>query len=79
MEMECGEQNQIQTTTTTENPEKHQQQQYDNQLSNMKVTSQNSSLNIMIYLMSLAQKRGAFTIQESAKLWECIEIFKPNP
>jgi hypothetical protein len=66
-------------TTTTETPEKqHQQPQYDNQLNNMKVTNQNSSLNIMIYLMSIAQKRGAFTIQESAKLWECIEIFKPD-
>ena len=78
MELEC-EQKQTTTSTTTENPEKqHQQPQYDNQLSNMKVTNQNSSLNIMIYLMSIAQKRGAFTIQESAKLWECIEIFKPD-
>ena len=68
-----------QNQTTTETPEKHEHPQYDNHVSNMKVTNQNSSLNIMIYLMSIAQKRGAFTIQESAKLWECIEVFKPNP
>jgi len=76
MEMESGEQTPTTTsTTTTETSEKHQQQ-YDNQLSNMKVTSQNSSLNIMIYLMSLAQKRGAFTLDESAKIWECMKMFQ---
>jgi hypothetical protein len=35
----------------------------------------NSALNLMIAFLSVAQKRGVFTLQESAKLWECISVF----
>jgi len=37
--------------------------------------SNNAALNVMIAFMTVAQKRGAFTMQESAKLWECISYF----
>jgi len=40
------------------------------------ITDENSALNVMINFLSIAQKRGAFTIDESAKLWECIKIFQ---
>jgi hypothetical protein len=40
------------------------------------ITDENSALNVMINFLSIAQKRGAFTINESAKLWECIKIFQ---
>lgn len=39
------------------------------------VNSHNTALNILVALTGVAQKRGAFNIQESAKLWECIQIF----
>ena len=39
------------------------------------VDGTNSALNLMIAFLSVAQKRGTFNIQESAKLWECISIF----
>ena len=29
----------------------------------------------MVTFLSIAQKRGAFSIDESAKLWECIKRF----
>jgi hypothetical protein len=47
-------------------------------LVDLPVTNQNEALNVMIGFMTTAQKRGAFTIQESAKLWECIKVFT-NP
>jgi hypothetical protein len=40
------------------------------------VTDENTALNVMVSFLSLAQKRGAFTINESAKIWECIKIFQ---
>ena len=40
------------------------------------VTDENTALNIIVSFLSLAQKRGAFTINESAKIWECIKIFQ---
>ena len=40
------------------------------------ITDENSALNVMINFLSIAQMRGAFTINESAKLWECIKIFQ---
>jgi len=40
------------------------------------VADENTSLNVMVAFLNLAQKRGAFTIDESAKIWECIKIFQ---
>ena len=34
------------------------------------------ALNLLVSFVGLAQKRGAFTIDESAKIWECIKIFQ---
>lgn len=42
----------------------------------IEVTDENSALNILVSFCNLAQQRGAFTIEESAKIWECIKIFK---
>jgi len=39
------------------------------------VTDDNAALNILVGFIGVAQKRGAFNIQESAKLWECIQRF----
>jgi hypothetical protein len=40
------------------------------------ITDENTSLNIMVAFLNLAQKRGAFTIDESSKIWECIKVFQ---
>jgi len=39
------------------------------------VTDENSALNVLVGFLGLAQKRGAFAINESAKLYECIQKF----
>lgn len=46
-----------------------------NKLVDSPVTDQNSALNVMVSFLNLAQKRGTFTIDESAKIWECIKLF----
>lgn len=38
--------------------------------------SQQDALQLIVTFLNLAQKRGAFTLDESAKLWECIKMFQ---
>jgi hypothetical protein len=40
------------------------------------ITNENIALNVIVSFINLAQKRGAFGIDESAKIWECIKIFQ---
>ena len=40
------------------------------------ITDENSALNIMVSFLSLAQKRGCFGLDESAKIWECVRKFQ---
>ena len=42
------------------------------------IKDENTALNIMVSFLSLAHKRGAFGIDESAKIWECIKMFQKN-
>ena len=46
-----------------------------NKLVNIEVKDQNVALNLMVSFLNLAQKRGTFSIDESAKIWECVKIF----
>jgi hypothetical protein len=45
-------------------------------LVDMPVTSQQEALQLFVTFINLAQKRGAFTLDESAKIWECIKMFQ---
>jgi len=49
-----------------------------NALLNTKVINENVALNVMVSFLNLAQRRGTFSIDESAKIWECISIFQRN-
>ena len=44
-------------------------------LTSINIADENAALNVMVSFLNLAQKRGAFNIQESAKLWECVKLF----
>jgi hypothetical protein len=45
-------------------------------LVDIQVNDENTALNVMVSFLSLAHKRGAFGIDESAKIWECIRMFQ---
>ena len=34
------------------------------------------ALNLIVSFLNLAQRRGAFSLDESSKLWECIKMFQ---
>lgn len=40
------------------------------------VTDENIALNVLVSFLNLAQRRGAFSIDESSKIWECVKIFQ---
>lgn len=40
------------------------------------IRDENTALNVMVSFLSLAQKRGSFSFDESAKIWECIKMFQ---
>jgi len=44
-------------------------------LLDMPVTNENEALNVMVNFLHMAQRRGAFAIAESAKVYECVKIF----
>ena len=45
-------------------------------LVDVEITDENIALNVIVSFLSLAQKRGAFSFDESAKIWECIQKFQ---
>lgn len=53
-------------------------QQTEIKLVDVPIKDENVALNVMVSFLGLAQKRGAFGIDESAKIWECIKIFQKD-
>jgi len=39
------------------------------------ITNENVALNVMVAMLNMAQRRGVYTMQESAKAWQCIQKF----
>ncbi len=62
----------------SQQPEQQPQQQQQPQqpdISKLVIADENTALNVMVSFLHMAQKRGAFNIEESAKAWECIQMF----
>ena len=52
------------------------QQKTQVRLADVEIDNETTALNIMVQFLGLAQKRGAFTIDEAAKIWECVKKFQ---
>lgn len=67
------------TTDTQQNSQSNttaQQQQI--RLVDVALSSKNDAFNLMIQFLQLANRRGAFGMEESSKIWECIKMFKED-
>jgi hypothetical protein len=64
------ETNEKEPTQSTKVPEK------ETRLVDIEVKDEIVALNLMVGFLNLAHKRGVFTIDESAKIWECISKFQ---
>ena len=51
-------------------------EQKEMRLVDIPIKDENVALNVMVGFLNLAHKRGVFTIDESAKIWECISKFQ---
>ena len=48
----------------------------DQKITDVVVDSEVMALNMLVSFVAMAQKRGAFSIEESAKIWECVKFFQ---
>jgi hypothetical protein len=60
-------------TVTQDSPEVAPQQEV--LLTDVEITNENMALNVIVSFLGVAQKRGSFSIAESAKIYECIKMF----
>lgn len=71
------EQNEEQTQHQSQHQSQSQPQpQPSEKLVNVEIANENVAFNLIISFLTLAQKRGAFGFDESAKIWECIKKFQ---
>ena len=68
-----------QSVQSKQQPQPQPQPQQQVNLDDIDVNSQDIALNLMAQFLELAQKRGAFTLQESAKIYESVKFFRPVP
>jgi len=62
-------------TNPNEKSQQCQEQSKVPPLTSLNIVDENTALNVMVSFLHLAQKRGAFNLQESAKVWECVKLF----
>lgn len=47
-------------------------------ISEVPINNQNEALQMIVYFVNLAQKRGTYSLDEAAKIYECIKMFKTS-
>ena len=62
-------------TTNIPNESKGEEQK-QTKLVDVVVTNPNDALQLIATFLKKKKKRGAFSIDESAKIWECIKVFQ---
>ena len=65
----------MESNSTTEIPTASGEKK-QTRLVDIPVSNQNEALQLIVTFLNLAQKRGSFTLDESAKLWECVKHFQ---
>jgi len=53
--------------------------QQEIRLIDVAISDENIALNVIVSFLNVAQKRGTFSIAESAKIFECIQKFVQQP
>ena len=59
-----------------QSPNQAGQQQKQVKLSDLTINSENDALNYMVGFLELAQRRGVYTLEEAAKINECVAKFR---
>ena len=82
LKSESQEPSESQDHSESQEPSESQEQQENKvpkmDLLKMEITDERSALNLLIGFLGVAQKRGAFAINESSKIYEGIKQFIPK-
>ena len=62
-------------TQTQQSQQSQQQTQQQTAIKDISIDNENIALNVLVGMVNIAQKRGAFNLEESAKAWECVQMF----
>lgn len=65
----------MESESTTELPTSNGEK-IKTRLVDVSVNTPQEALQLIVTFLNLAQKRGVFTLDESAKIWECIKTFQ---
>jgi len=67
--------NTVFTQADQQQPVQQQQAQQQSLDLNEPIANENDALNMLVSFVNIAQRRGVYNVQESAKIWECIQMF----
>ena len=79
-----NENKQVNNNENKQQQQEQQRQQVANNernqinLLDIKIDNENTALNVLVGFINIAQKRGVYAINESAKIHECIQFFVKN-
>lgn len=68
---------QSQADVTQEKKEKEEKEKQIDLLT-ITIKDENTALNVLVGFLGIAQRRGVFALNESAKIYEAIKIFSPK-
>lgn len=68
----------LQTQTDTTPQEKKEEKEKQIDLISIVIKDENTALNVLVGFLGIAQRRGVFALNESAKIYEAIKIFTPK-
>ena len=77
-QQEQSQQEQSQQEQPQQEQAQPQVQQQPVNLLTIDIDSENTALNVLVGFLGLAQKRGAFALNEAAKIHECVMAFQKN-
>ena len=68
----------IQTQADTTPQEKKEEKEKQIDLLTITIKDENTALNVLVGFLGIAQRRGVFALNESAKIYEAIKMFSPK-
>ena len=68
----------VEETTTEQPAEQQAPAQRQVSLTQIPVNTENDALNMLVAFLQVAQKRGAFSLEEAGKIMESVNVFQRN-
>ena len=70
------DQNTSDSAQSTQQPHPPSIEEAKTKLMSVEIENENVALNVIVSFLNIAQRRGVFALDESAKIYECIKKFQ---